>query len=87
MTPTVNSASVIDLRAYADPSVVPTLVLVDLQKEYIAAPRILALPHAPQALANCRIALTHARTKGFPVAFVRWLGRSALFNRATPFSG
>ena len=87
MTATVNSASVIDLRAYADPSVVPTLVLVDLQKEYIAAPRILALPHAPQALANCRIALTHARTKGFPVAFVRWLGRSALFNRATPFSG
>ena len=87
MTPTVNSASVIDLRAYVDPSVVPTLMLVDLQKEYIAAPRPLALPHAPQALANCRIALTHARTKGFPVAFVRWLGRSALFNRATPFSG
>src|SRR5262245_23205072 len=87
VTPTVNSASVIDLRAYADPSVVPTLVLVDLQKEYITAPRILALPHAPQALDNCRIALTHARTKGFPVAFVRWLGRSALFNRATPFSG
>jgi nicotinamidase-related amidase len=55
-----------------DPSVVPTLVLVDLQKEYIAAPRVLALPHAPQALANCRIALTHAQTKGFPVAFVRW---------------
>ena len=87
VTPTVNSASVIDLRAYAGPSVVPTLVLVDLQKEYMAAPRILALPHAPQALANCRIALTHARTKGFPVAFVRWLGRSTLFNRATPFSG
>jgi hypothetical protein len=87
VTPTVNSASIIDLRAYVDPSVVPTLVLVDLQKEYIAAPRVLALPHAPQALANCRIALTHARTKGFPVAFVRWLGRSALFNRATPFSG
>jgi hypothetical protein len=31
VTPTVNSASVIDLRAYADPSVVPTLALVDLQ--------------------------------------------------------
>jgi nicotinamidase-related amidase len=87
VTPTVNSASVIDLRAFVDPSVVPTLVLVDLQQEYIAAPRALALPHAPQALANCRLALTHARTKGFPVAFVRWLGRSTLFNRATPFSG
>jgi hypothetical protein len=43
VTVTVNSASV-----------VPTLVLVDLQREYIAAPRVLALPHALQALANGR---------------------------------
>jgi nicotinamidase-related amidase len=86
VTAPVSSASVIDLRAYVDPSVVPTLVLVDLQQEYICAPRVLALPHAAEALANCRIALAHARAKGFPVAFVRWLGRSALFNRATPFS-
>jgi len=80
------SASVIDLRAYVDPSVVPTLVLVDLQQEYIAAPRMLALPDAARALANCRVALAHARAKGFPIAFVRWLGRSALFNPATKFS-
>ena len=69
MTAPVSSASVIDLRAYVDPSVVPTLVLVDLQQEYICAPRVLALPHAAEALANCRIALAHARAKGFPVAF------------------
>jgi nicotinamidase-related amidase len=87
VTQPVKSASVIDLRAYVDPSVVPTLVLVDLQQEYIAAPpRMLALPDAAQALANCRVALAHARAKGFPVAFVRWLGRSALFNPATRFS-
>ena len=79
-------ASVIDLRAYVDPSVVPTLVLVDLQQEYISAPRLLALPNPAEALANCRLALAHARVKGFPVAFVRWLGRSALFNPATRFS-
>jgi nicotinamidase-related amidase len=77
---------VIDLRAYVDPSVVPTLVLVDMQQEYISAPRLLALPDAAQALANCRLALTHARARGFPVAFVRWLGRSALFNPATKFA-
>src|SRR6202011_6177719 len=80
------SASIIDLRAYVDPTLVPTLVLVDLQEEYIAAPRLLALPAAGQALANCRAALAHARAKGFPVAFVRWLGRSAIFNPATRFS-
>lgn len=86
MSEFVTSAPVIDLRAYVDPSVVPTLVLVDLQQEYISAPRLLALPDAAQALANCRLALAHARTKGFPVAFVRWLGRSPLFNPATRFS-
>jgi len=86
VTPPATSASVIDLRAYVDPSVVPTLVLVDLQEEYIAPPRVLALPDAAKALTNCRMALAHARAKGFPVAFVRWLGRSALFNSATRFS-
>src|SRR5260370_533064 len=94
--PTINSpppdppapagASIIDLRAYVDPSVVPILVLVDLQPEYIATARALAVPGAAAALANCRGALTHARAKGFPVAFVRWLARSAFFNPATRFS-
>jgi nicotinamidase-related amidase len=79
-------ASIIDLRAYVDPSVVPMLVLVDLQQEYIATARALAVPGAAAALANCRAALAHARAKGFPVAFVRWLARSAFFNPATRFS-
>jgi nicotinamidase-related amidase len=79
-------ASIIDLRAYVDPSRVPTLVLLDLQQEYIATARALAVPGAAAALANCRAALAHARAKGFPVAFVRWLARSAFFNPATRFS-
>ena len=78
--------SVVDLRAYVNPSVVPTLVLVDLQREYIASPRVLAVEGANEALANCRAALTHARAMGFPVAYVRWINRSSLFNAATPFS-
>jgi nicotinamidase-related amidase len=86
VTAFTSTASVIDLRAYVDPTVVPTLVLVDLQQEYVTAPRLLALRDAGEALANCRAALAHARARGFPVAFVRWLGRSALFNPATRFS-
>jgi nicotinamidase-related amidase len=79
-------ASIIDLRAYVDPSVVPTLVLLDLQQEYVATTRALAVPDPADALVNCRAALAHARAKGFPVAFVRWLARSAFFNPATRFS-
>ena len=79
-------SSVIDLRAYVDPSVVQTLVLVDLQQEYVASPRVLALENAKGALSNCRAALAHARATGLPVAFVRWIDRTALFNKATRFS-
>ena len=77
-------SSVIDLRAYVNPSVIQTLVLVDLQQEYIASPRVLALEETKGALANCRAALAHARAMGLPVAFVRWIDRTPLFNKATP---
>src|ERR1043165_2691213 len=79
-------SSVIDLRAYVNPSVVQTLVLVDLQQEYTASPRVLALENTKGALANCRAALAHARAMGLPVAFVRWIDRTPLFNKATRFS-
>jgi nicotinamidase-related amidase len=79
-------SSVIDLRAYVNPSVVQTLVLVDLQQEYTASPRVLALENTKPALANCRAALMHARAMGLPVAFVRWIDRTPLFNKATRFS-
>jgi nicotinamidase-related amidase len=78
---------VIYLRALQDSSVAPCLVLVDMQQEYIAGSRLMALPHAASALENCRAALGHARSKGFPVAFIRQFSRSAYFNPATAFSG
>jgi nicotinamidase-related amidase len=78
---------VIYLRALQDSSVTPCLVLVDMQQEYIAGSRLMALPHAAEALANCRAALDHVRSKGFPVAFIRQFSRSAYFNPATAFSG
>jgi nicotinamidase-related amidase len=78
---------VIYLRALTDASVAPCLVLVDMQQEYVTGTRLLALPDANAALANCRAALDHARSRGFPVAFLRQVSRSAFFNPATAFSG
>ena len=67
--------SVIPLRAFVNPAHIPTLVLIDLQQEYLASPRVLAIPETVEVLENCRLALSHARAMGFPVAFVRWIGR------------
>jgi nicotinamidase-related amidase len=78
--------SVIDIRAYVNSGLLPTLVLVDLQQEYVAPPRLLALADPTPALANCRAALIHARAMGFPVAFVRRLENAPLFNPATRFA-
>ena len=77
---------VIYLRALSDASVAPCLVLVDMQQEYVTGSRLMALPDADAALANCRAALDHARSNGFPVAFLRQFSRSAYFNPATAFS-
>src|SRR5476651_1416380 len=77
--------SMIDIRAYVDPSTIPILVFVDLQQEYIASPRALAIPTAADVLVNCRAVLAHARKIGWPVAFIRWVGRSPFFNQATKF--
>ncbi|MDO8878926.1 MAG: isochorismatase family cysteine hydrolase [Pseudolabrys sp.] len=77
---------VIDLRAFTNPASLPTLVLIDMQAEYLATSRALALPNVNDALANCRNALEHARLMGMPVAYTRWLG-STFFNPATRSSG
>ncbi len=77
---------VIDLRAFTNSANLPTLVLVDLQEEYLATSRALALPNVQDALGNCRAALSHARSMGMPVAYTRWIG-STFFNPATRFSG
>jgi nicotinamidase-related amidase len=80
-------SNVIPLRAITDPTHVPTLVLVDMQKEYVASSRALSLDCADQAIENCRRALAHARRARIPVAFVRWRSTSAFFHPATPFAG
>jgi nicotinamidase-related amidase len=78
--------SVVSLRTFANASHVPVVVLVDMQQEYLAEPRLLAIPQIDRALDNCRRLLEHARRIGLPVAFMRTLHESAFFNRATPFA-
>ncbi len=77
--------SIVSLRTFANSSNVPIVVLVDMQQEYLAKPRLLAISEIDRALDNCRRVLDHARDIGLPVAFMRLLNESAFFNRATPF--
>ena len=78
--------NVVNLRSYSNVSLIPTLVLLDLQQEYIAAPRLFSLPEAEAALENCRLALTHARRVGLPVAFLRMVDQSPFFNPVLSYS-
>jgi nicotinamidase-related amidase len=72
--------NVVNLRSYANVSLIPTLVLMDLQREYIASPRLFSIAGAERALENCRLALSHSRRVGLPIAFLRMVGRSPFFN-------
>jgi len=78
--------NVVNLRSYSNVSLIPTLVLLDLQQEYIAAPRLFSLREAEAALENCRLALAHARRVGLPVAFLRMIGQSPFFNPVLSYS-
>lgn len=79
-------SNVVNLRPFVDPLTVPTVVLVDLQQEYVAQPRRMAVPDATDALLQCGRLLAHARAMGFPVAFMKWVTRAPFFNAATRFS-
>lgn len=78
--------SVVSLRTFANSSSVPIVVFVDMQQEYLARPRLLAISGIDRALDNCRRVLDHSRRVGLPVAFIRMVNESAFFNRATPFA-
>jgi nicotinamidase-related amidase len=78
-------SSVVSLRNFANSSSVPVVVFVDMQQEYLAKPRLLAITEIDRALDNCRMVLDHSRRVGLPVAFIRMVNESAFFNRATPF--
>jgi nicotinamidase-related amidase len=77
--------SIVSLRSFANSSSVPIVVFVDMQQEYLAQPRLLAISGIDRALDNCRKVLDHSRRAGLPVAFTRTVSESPFFNRATPF--
>jgi nicotinamidase-related amidase len=57
-----------------------------MQQEYVASPRLYAIPDGELALENCRLALMHARRLGLPVAFLRMIDKSPFFNPALSYS-
>ncbi len=83
----------VSLRAFASPPSAPPLVLVDTRQEDLAKPRLLALSGADAAVVNSRKVMSrkvmsrkvldHARRIGPSVAFMRTVGESVFFNRAT----
>ena len=78
--------NVVNLRSYTNVSLIPTLVLLDLQQEYVASPRLFSIADSGKALENCRLALAHSRAMGFPVAFLRMVARSPFFNPVLSYS-
>jgi len=78
----------VSLRAFASPPSAPPLVLVNTRQEDLAKPRLLALSGADAAVVNSRKVMSrkvldHARRIGPSVAFMRTVGESVFFNRAT----
>ncbi len=78
--------SFIGLGRYKDTESLPLLILVDLQQEYLCSTRPLGLASAEPVVENCRKLLACARREQIPVAFVRWLQGSLVFNPNERFS-
>lgn len=64
----------------------PLICFVDLQVEYIAGNRELALTDREPWTSNCRLLLATARARRLPIAHFRQLRRESLFNEATEFA-
>jgi nicotinamidase-related amidase len=78
--------SVIRLPVRGERNSAPLVCLVDLQVEYVAEGRPLALAGRDPWLDNCARLLAFAREHRMPVAHFRQLRRDGLFNRASPLS-
>ena len=65
----------------------PTLIMVDLQREYVLPPRALALREADLALAHCAQILAFGRKIGLPIAHARMFDNGPYFNRHTSHAG
>jgi len=72
--------SVVSLLEFKHWKAAPTLVLIDLHDDKSAETCDGDSVERAKALANCRLALAHARTRGFPVAFFRRVQRPSSFS-------
>lgn len=61
----------------------PTLVLIDIQREYIAAGRPFNLAGIGPSLDRCRALLAHARASGWQIVHVQHLNASGPFARGS----
>jgi ureidoacrylate peracid hydrolase len=64
----------------------PTLVVIDIQKEYVTPGRPFFLTGIAPSLSNARALLEHARQQGWPVVHVQHLQEGPLFNVAEEYS-
>lgn len=65
----------------------PTLVLIDVQKEYVTPGRPFFLSDIGPSLQNCRLLLASARRNGLRILHIQHLGDGPVFNRNAPESG
>ena len=72
--------NIVDLNVLKGSAPLPLLILIDVQREYVESRRPLALKSHESAIANCRNLLQHARRSYMPVAFLRWVQPSKIFN-------
>jgi nicotinamidase-related amidase len=73
-------------RYRSRPGQTPLLVALDVQREYVTPGRPLHLRGIEPALENCRRLLAHARARNWPVAHVRHLQDSHIFNATMEWS-
>lgn len=78
--------TIVDLRMYRNSALTPTVILIDLQQEYISPQRALGLGSAAAAVEKCRQLLAFARACRFPVAHVRWTQSEIYFNKQQSYS-
>jgi nicotinamidase-related amidase len=64
----------------------PLVIFADLQLEYVAAGRALAVDNVEPCLSNCRLLLDTARGLRLPIAHARQLRADVYFNRHSPFT-
>lgn len=79
--------NVINLRTYRDAALLPVVIVIDPQREYLAENRALRLPAPEMAIENCRDIVRFAHELGLPLAIMRWHQRGKFLADVNGFAG